>query len=306
MFIYISYSTQYFSTTYIQPHGIKNNGELDTVKSHTLEVLLQLARLVDKERSQISPTLWPLTTHLQLASKERRHFPACSKNQMRKKTPKATKNHLHLSGAFPSPASLAARSHSAIRVAVVFVVLGPSQRRGRTTERKPPCRKSRAIRGAAPAASYSTSPLPARARAVFGSPKNLSNLNSKLSNFPTCQHVKILLPNWSTKLISGISNRLTKLDDVKLRTSNKTAGKFMAGLSCSNWRSQTAAVWPSSHMFNIRFPKVVRAPTLWIWRLSIWSSKSWSKQNMDSKDTREFERHVWRHPVILWRHVLKS
>lgn len=78
--------------------------------------------------------------------------------------------------AFPSPASLAARSHSAIRVAVVFVVLGPSQRRGRTTERKPPCRKSRAIRGAAPAASYSTSPLPARARAaVWESEKSVQS-----------------------------------------------------------------------------------------------------------------------------------
>lgn len=172
---------------------------IDTVKSHTLEVLLQLAQLVDKERSQTSPTLWPLTTHRQLASKDWWHFPACSKNQQscEKKNTKIHQNHqpplekslgsFRIPLRFPSPASLAARSHSAIRVAVVFVALGPSQRRGRTTERKPPCRKSRAIRGAAPAASYSTSPLPARARAVFGSPKNLSNLNSKLSNFPTCE-----------------------------------------------------------------------------------------------------------------------
>ena len=203
----------------------QNNGE----STHTLEESLQLAQLVDKERSQTSPTLWPLTTHLQLASKERWHFPACSKNQQsceKKKhqnppEPPATFGEFHLPrfripSRCPSRASLAARSHSAIRgPAVVFVVLGPSQRRGRTTERKPPCRKSRAIRGAAPAASYSTSPLPARARAVFGSPKNLSNLNS------TCQRVKILLPTGALLDIWHIW--LTKLDDVKLRTSNKTA-----------------------------------------------------------------------------------
>lgn len=67
---------------------------------------------------------------------------------------------------------------------------------------------------------------------LFGSPKNLSNLNSKLSNFPTCQRVKILLPTGA--LIDIWHIWLTKLDDVKLRTSNKTAGKFMAGLSSSN------------------------------------------------------------------------
>ena len=69
----------------------QNNGE----STHTLEESLQLAQLVDKERSQTSPTLWPLTTHLQLASKERWHFPACSKNQQscEKKNTKIHQNH---------------------------------------------------------------------------------------------------------------------------------------------------------------------------------------------------------------------
>lgn len=83
---------------------------IDTVKSHTLEVLLQLAQLVDKERSQTSPTLWPLTTHLQLAVKRTmaffQHVPKTN-NPAKKKKKKSTRTTSHLwrvsLASFPDP-----------------------------------------------------------------------------------------------------------------------------------------------------------------------------------------------------------
>ena len=62
--------------------------------------------------------------------------------------------------------------------------------------------------------------------------------------------------------------------------------RFMAGISCSNSRSQTAAVWPSSHMFNIRFPKV-RAPTLM--NLTPFNLK----KQIVIQTKHGFKRHTW-------------